>query len=282
MAGDRPGAGPGEPAGVTARVAAPAYDPAMDLGIKGRRAAVAAGSAGLGLATAAALAAEGVTVAICGRDPDRLSAAVRHIAATATGGDPVGVRADVSTSEGAAAFVDEAAQRLGGPPDILVCNAGGPPAGTFATTDLDAYRRALEQNCLSTIAMCRAGVPAMQQQGWGRVVAITSIGARQPIGFLAASSTARAAVSGFLKVLATEVAPDGVTVNNLQPGSHRTDRIASLTGDEADRLRSGIPVGDLGDPADFGAVAAFVCSEQARFVTGVGLHVDGGAYQALQ
>ncbi len=249
----------------------------MDLGITGKRAAVAAGSAGLGLAAATALAAEGVSVAICGRDRDRVAAAAAGI-----GHGAVGLVADLSSTDGATGFVTDAAERLGGPVDILVCNAGGPPPGTFATTDLDAYRSALETNCLSTVAMCQAAVPAMQSRGWGRVVAITSVGARQPIGFLMASSTARAAVTGFLKVLSTEVAPDGVTVNNLQPGTHGTDRIAKLSGGQLDDLRADIPAGAPGDPADFGAVAAFLCSEQARFVTGVGLHVDGGAYRGLQ
>ncbi len=129
--------------------------------------------------------------------------------------------------------------------------------------------------------MCQAAVPAMRERGWGRVVAITSLGARQPIGHLIASSTARAAVTGFLKVLATEVAADGVTVNSAQPGTHHTARVAALSG-SLDELASAIPAGRLGDPDDFGAVVAFLCSEQAGFVTGVGLHIDGGAHAGLQ
>jgi 3-oxoacyl-[acyl-carrier protein] reductase len=249
----------------------------MDLGITGKRAAVAAGSAGLGLGTARALAAEGVRVALCGRTVDRVVAAAAEL-----GPHAVGLVADLSTTDGAEGFAADAESRLSGPIDILVCNAGGPPPGTFATTDLDAYRAALELNCLSTIALCRAVVPGMRERGWGRVVAITSIGARQPIGHLAASSTARAAATGFLKVLSTEVAADGVTVNNLQPGTHETARILNLTGGNDDLARSEIPAGRLGDPDDFGAVAAFLCSQQAGFVTGVGLHVDGGAYRGLQ
>lgn len=254
----------------------------MDLGIAGRRAAVAAGSAGLGYGTAMTLAAEGVDVAVCGRDADRLQEAVNRLGVVATGEWPIGVVADVSDTDGAEAFIANAGEALGGPVDILVCNAGGPPPGDPLATDLAAYRSAFELNCMSTIAMCQAAVPAMCDQGWGRVLAITSIGARQPIGFLAASSTARAAVTGFLKVLSSEVAADGVTVNSLQPGSHRTDRIASLSAERTSELTSRIPAGRMGEAADFGAVAAFLCSQQARFVTGVGLHVDGGAYRGLQ
>jgi 3-oxoacyl-[acyl-carrier protein] reductase len=255
----------------------------MDLGISGRRAAVAAGTAGLGLGTARALVAEGVHVAVCGRDEGRLGAAVDDLTARAADGVVVaGVAADLSDPDESTRFAAAAAEALGGVLDIVVPNAGGPPPGTFATTDLDGYRAALELNCLATIALCRATVPAMQEQGWGRVVAITSIGARQPIGDLAASSVARAAVTSFLKVLSTEVAPDGVTVNNLQPGIHATERVAHLARGGGAGLEAGIPAGRPGDPDDFGAVAAFLCSEQAGFVTGVGLHVDGGVYRGLQ
>ena len=194
----------------------------MDLGIKGKTAAVAASSVGLGYGCAEALVAEGVRVALCSRDEERVAAAAARL-----GDDTVPLVADVSTREGAAEFVKQAIAALG-QVDILIANAGGPPPGTFATTTMDAYEQALHLNLLSTVAMCREAVPAMQERGWGRVVAITSIGAKQPIGTLAASSTARAGVTGFLKVLATEVAPDGVTVNSVQPGIHATDRVKAL------------------------------------------------------
>jgi len=237
--------------------------------------AVAGASSGLGLATAQALAAEGARVAICGRDATRLAAAAATI-----NGEVHPVVADVSTVEGAAAFVEAAGHELGGI-DILVANAGGPPPGTFASTPIEAYPAALELNLLSVVAMCQAAVPSMQAQGWGRVLAITSIAVRQPIATLILSNTARAGVTGFLKTLALEVAGDGVTVNSIQPGSHDTDRIRSLYGNDTSAAATGIPVGVLGRPADFGAVATFLCSDQARFITGAALPVEGGAYRAL-
>lgn len=246
----------------------------MDLGLQGRRAAIAGASAGLGLACARALAAEGVQVAIASRDRARIEAA----AATIDGAVPL--VADVSSTDGATGFVEAARQALGGV-DILVANAGGPPRGTFATTSLEAYGDALSLNLLSTIAMCRTALPGMQQQRWGRVVAITSLSVRQPIANLILSNTARAGVTGFLKTLATEVAPDGVTVNSLQPGLHLTDRLASLGGD-VDALASTVPTRSIGDPDDFGRVAAFLCSDSARFITGSAIALDGGAYGGLQ
>src|SRR5512139_1429550 len=207
----------------------------MDLGLTGRRAAVAAATSGLGFAAARALIAEGTQVAICGRDRDRFDRAVALLNDAGNGGDGVpgspggsggsgrayGVVADVGSAEGAAEFVAEAEMRLGGI-DILVTNAGGPPAGTFSSTPIEDYLPALELNLLSVVAMCKAAVPAMQARRWGRVVAITSISVRQPMANLILSNTARAGATGFLKTLAREVAKDGVTVNSVQPGLHAT------------------------------------------------------------
>lgn len=247
----------------------------MDLGLRNRRAAVAAATAGLGLAVARALVDEGVQVAICGRDAVRLAQAKDLL-----GPGVIAVRADVGNTDGAISFVDEVVERLGGI-DILVANAGGPPGGTATSSSLEDYRAAIESNLLSTVAMVLAVMPAMREQRWGRILAITSIGVRQPIPFLAASVTARTGVTGFLKTLATEVAADGVTVNSIQPGSHLTDRLRSLHADQLDALAADIPAGFVGDPADFGAAAAFLCSEQARFITGTSLLVDGGAARGL-
>lgn len=248
----------------------------MDFGIAGKRAAVAAASKGLGFAAAAALAAEGVQVAICSRDRSEIDAAAARI-----GPNAIPLVADVGTAAGATRFVADANAALGGI-DILVANAGGPPAGNFGSIDgIDAYARAFELNALSTIAMCQATVPAMQAQQWGRVVAITSIAVRQPIANLILSNTARAGLTGFLKTLAREVAHDGVTVNSLQPGLHATERITGLYGDPTG-LGAGVPAGRVGDPAAFGACVAFLCSESANYVTGTAIPVDGGADGGLQ
>ena len=246
----------------------------MDLGLGGKRAAVAASSQGLGRATSAALAAEGVTVAICGRSQERIEAAAAEIP------DSIPLVADVSTEEGATGFVQAAQAALGGV-DILVCNGGGPAAGNFASTPLEAYREAAELNCLAHIAMCSAAVPAMREQQWGRVIAITSVGVRQPIAGLILSNVARSGLTAFLKTLAREVAGDGVTVNSLQPGLHDTDRIRQLYGGEMDPRDAGIPAGVLGRPEDFGRIAAFLCSETASFLTGAAIPVDGGAYTGM-
>lgn len=248
---------------------------AVDLGISGKRAAVAAASAGLGYGAAAALVAEGARVAICGRDRARIDDAAARL-----GGAAIPLVANVGTSAGAIGFVAAAAEALGGV-DILVTNAGGPPPGTFASTDLDAYPGAIELNLLSVVAMCKAAVPAMQERRWGRVVAITSIAVRQPVPTLILSNTARAGATAFLKTLAREVAGDLVTVNSLQPGFHATARLARLGESTPDAGQLGIPAGFIGDPADFGAVVAFLCSESARFVTGAHIQVDGGAYAGL-
>ncbi len=246
----------------------------MDLGISGRTAAVAASSAGLGLGAAKALAADGVRVAISGRDPQRLAAAAELI-----GGNVVAIVADVSQPAGGRRFMEEAIAALGHV-DILVTNAGGPPPGTFANTEPDAYQTAFDMNCLSMIEMCRVAIPPMQERGWGRVCAITSIGVKQPISFLMASSVARAGLTSFLKLTAREVAKYGVTVNSCQPGSHWTDRIRKIVPDR-ERAAVGIPAGVVGDPDDFGAAVAFLCSEQAKFITGTGLLVDGGQAAGL-
>ena len=246
----------------------------METGLAGRRAAVAAASKGLGFATARALAAEGARVAICGRSKDAVEEAAVRI-----GPNAIALVADVATGDGARQFVAEAREALGGL-DVLIPNAGGPPAGNFEATPFEDYPQALALNLLSTVAMCQEAVPGMRAQRFGRIIAITSISVRQPIANLILSNTARAGATGFLKTLAREVAADGVTVNSVQPGSHATDRLLGLYGSE-EAAAAGVPAGFLGRPEDFGAVVTFLCSDSARFITGAAIPVDGGAYAGL-
>lgn len=248
----------------------------MDLGLTGKRAAVAASTSGLGFAAAQALAREGARVVLCGRDAARLSSAAARI-----DGDVTTVRADISTPGGADGFVDQATGLLGGL-DVLVVNTPGAPAGTVATVDLEQYAPALEQVLLSAVAMCRRAVPAMRAAGWGRIVAITSIAVREPIPDLLLSNIARTGLTGFLKTLAREVAGDGVTVNSVQPGYHRTERLEAWAGERLPRLAADVPAGRVGEPADLGALVAFLCSDAARYITGVAVPVDGGLHSGLQ
>lgn len=248
----------------------------MDLHLRAKRAVVAASTSGLGFAVAKALADEGARVAICGRDADRLAEA-----AAALPEGTVAIEADVSTPDGARAFVEQATERLGGI-DILVPNGGGPPAGTYASTPYERYAPALEANLLATVAMCQAAVDPMVAQEWGRIVAITSATVRQPAAQLILSNTARAGATAFLKTLATEIAPHGVTVNTVQPGSHDTDRLRSLYDGDITAVAEGTPTRTVGRAEDFGATVAFLCSDQARFITGSSLPLDGGAVAGLQ
>lgn len=259
----------------------------MDLQLAGRTALVTGASSGLGLGCARALAAEGARVVLSSRSADKLAEAAAELtaelqaAAPGAAGEIAGtIAADVSVADEVARLCD-GAEALLGPIDIVVANAGGPPPGTFASTDADAYPDALALNLLSTVWLCKRLVPGMQERKWGRVVAITSISVREPIGMLILSNTARAGLTGFLKTTATEVAPDGVTVNSLQPGLHLTARLGGLYADHQ-ALAEGVPTKTLGDPDDFGRIAAFLCSDSAKFITGAAIPVDGGSAHGLQ
>ncbi len=246
----------------------------MDLGLAGKRAIVAGASSGLGLGCAKALAAEGATVAIGSRSAERVATAAETIEGA------VGIVGDVSTTEGAVGFVNDGVEALGGV-DILIANAGGPPVGNFETTDLDAYAEAVNLSLLSTVAMVHTAVPHMTEAGWGRIVAVTSISVRQPIGQLILSNTARAGVTGFLKTVATEVGKHGITVNSIQPGSHATARLMG-PGFDLEAAKAQNPTGRIGDADDFGKVAAFLCSDAAKFINGAAIPIDGGAFGGLQ
>lgn len=246
----------------------------MDLRIAGRRAAVSASTSGLGLGAAQALAAEGVRIAICGRDSQRLANATDEITRS-TGSRPISIIADISDPVGAAGFVERAAVELGGPLDILVTNTGGPPPGAFDSVPIESYVTAFEQHVASVVAMCRQVVPSMVKRGWGRIIGITSSTVRQPMPAVMLSGTARAGATAFFKTLAIDIAESGVTVNTVQPGAHATPRLDDLYTDTERAVMR------MGDPDDFGQIVTFLCSEQARFVTGTHLLVDGGRYTGL-
>ncbi len=247
----------------------------MDLGISGKRAVVAASTSGLGLASAIALADAGCKVVINGRTEARLAA----VAPTVAGSIPIA--GDLSTQAGAEAFIGQAAEALGGI-DILITNAGGPPPGNFADTDISAYAAALEMNLVSMAAMCKKVVPGMQAQHWGRIVAITSTSVHTPMPNLILSNTARSGLTSLLKTLALEVVGDGITVNTAQPGLHLTPRVTDLYTGTIDDLAAVQPTGRVGDATDFGQVVAFLCSQQANYITGVSIPVDGGRFTQLQ
>ena len=249
----------------------------MDLGVRDRVAAVAAASKGLGRGTALALAREGCRVAICARGEEALRATAAELAEAAGGEERVlAVPLDVVAEP--EAFVDAVVERFGAL-HILVPNAGGPPQGGALDFAADAYRAAIEANCLASIRMAQAAVPHMREAGWGRICFIASFSVKQPAPGLVLSNTARTALMAFAKTLAGEVASDGITVNAVLPGTHDTDRIRELGG--VPGLAKGIPVGRLGRPEDFGDVVAFVCSEPANYVTGTTVLVDGGRYLGL-
>jgi 3-oxoacyl-[acyl-carrier protein] reductase len=244
----------------------------MDLGLKGRRAAVAAASSGLGRSTAAALAAEGARVAICSHDQSRVDQAAAEIA-----GDVVPLVHDLDGWDAGADFVDAAAEALGGL-DILVVNHPGPPLLDAAELTEDEVRRALDISLLPSLGMCLRALPAMRSQGWGRIVVITSLTVREPIAGLALSTMARSAVTGFVRTLADEVAREGITVNTVQPGYHDTARVSP---EVAKEMGAQVPTGRLGRPDDLGATVAYLCSDQASYVTGTSVLVDGGLHRGF-
>jgi 3-oxoacyl-[acyl-carrier protein] reductase len=262
----------------------------MDFGLNGRVALVAAASRGIGFAAARELAREGARVFLCSREESRAVEAARKITEE-TGTECVGIAADVTSDEDAARFA-ETARAQAGRVDICVTNAGGSPSATFATADLDAYRKAFELNALSAIRLARLVVPKMREQRWGRVINITSISVKQPIEGLLLSNTVRAGLTGWAKTLSTEVAADSVTVNNVAPGWTLTEhqdelaetrgRAAGLTKDEmVAQWASQIPMRRLASAEEIGAAVAFLASERASYITGVTLQVDGGWVRGL-
>jgi 3-oxoacyl-[acyl-carrier protein] reductase len=255
----------------------------MDLGIRGRTAIVCAASKGLGRGCAEALAAEGVALVVNARGAEALEEAAAAIRGR-HGVPVIAVSADITTADGRAAVLAAAPA-----PDILVTNAGGPPPGLWSDWSRDDFIRAIDANMLTPIALMQAVLPGMIARGWGRIVNITSGAVKSPIPALGLSNTARTGLTGFVAGTARQVAPNGVTINNLLPGIHDTDRAEALDRgvvqaegigmDEARARRAAtIPARRYGTPAEFGAACAFLCSAHAGFIVGQNILIDGGAF----
>lgn len=255
----------------------------MDAGLRDRVAIVCASSKGIGRAAAEALGGEGARLVLCARDGERLRAAADAVRER-TGAEVLAVPADLTQ----ATDIDRVVERTRahyGRLDILVNNTGGPPSGRFEVHDDAAWQTAFETLLLSVVRLTRLAIPEMRKNGWGRIVTVTSTSVKQPIPNLILSNALRAAVTGLSKTLSLELAPEGITVNTVAPGRILTDRLAQLHGGSLESARAhaaqGVPAGRVGDPSDMGNAIAYLCSEQARYVTGVTLQVDGGLVQSL-
>ena len=246
----------------------------MDLGLNDTRGLVTAASKGLGRACAEALIAEGARVFIVSRDEARLTTTQREIGAVGH------LAADLAQPGSPEKAVSAALAALGGL-DILVCNAGGPPPGTFESTPVEEWETGYNLTLMSTVRLIKAALPALKESGRGRIVNITSISVRQPIPNILLSNAFRSAVTAMAKTLSAEVASSGVTVNNLAPGTILTDRVYQLYSGSLEDVARGIPAGRIGDASEFGAVCAFLCSRQAAYVTGQTIGVDGGALRGV-
>ena len=261
----------------------------MDLGIQGKVALVMASSRGLGQAMAVSLAREGVKVAVTGRNAEGLQKSVELI--EAAGGKALALTWDLSDSTVIDGLITRIEKELG-PVDILINNTGGPPPTPAVGQDPALWQKSFNDMVLSLIAITDRVIPGMRQRHWGRIITSTTSGAVAPIKNLAISNTLRAALLAWSKTLASEVAADGITVNVIMPGRVATDRLRQL--DEARAKResisyidvvkaslSQIPLGRYGDPREYGDAAAFLASQNASFITGTVMRVDGGQIQAI-
>jgi 3-oxoacyl-[acyl-carrier protein] reductase len=261
----------------------------MHLGIEGRVALVAAASKGLGRAIADELAAEGARLVICARGKEALDATRAEL--SRSGATVRAVIADLSTLEGIERVARDALDHFG-QVDILVNNAGGPPSGPFERHDWDTWETAVNLTLRSAVELTRFVLPGMRERRWGRVLNVTSIAVKQPVDGLMLSNSVRAAVTGWARTLANEVARDGITVNNVLPGYHATERVTQLNQATAERegidlpeierrIEAQIPMRRLGDPREFGAMVAFLASDRASYITGQSIAVDGGWIRSL-
>lgn len=258
----------------------------MNLGLEGRVALVCGASRGLGRAVAEELADEGAKLAVCSRDPERLAAA-----ADGLGPDALAVSADLAVAGEPTRVVEEALARFGRL-DVLVTNTGGPPAGSHDTLSLADWDDATALLLRSTVELVSAALPTMKAAGWGRILCITSVAVKQPVDNLILSNSLRAAVTGYAKTLSRELAGAGITVNTILPGYTATERVTDLNRANAERegvdpsviqerLEASIPLGRLAEPHEFAALAAFLASERAGYVTGGAFAVDGGWLRGL-
>ncbi len=257
----------------------------MDLGLRDKVALVGGSSRGLGKASALALAQEGARVAICARDREALDAAAEEIRGR-TGAEVLAVAGDLSSADGVEAVVAGTVERLGGL-DVLVANSGGPAPGKFGDLDDDAWRQGFEVVTLSFVRFVRAALPHMRARGWGRIVAIQSSSVKEQVPFLDLSNGIRPGVAGLVKALAGDLAPEGITINLVLPGTFLTARIHPGLKDEPEQLdpalaqelaplAQSIPMGRLGHPRELGSLVAFLASEPASYITGSTYQVDGG------
>jgi 3-oxoacyl-[acyl-carrier protein] reductase len=250
----------------------------MDLGISGKTALVMGASRGIGRGIAAALAAEGVRVAMASRSRERLEEAAEGIA-----GETAVLEADSSNPERVGELVGEVESTLG-PVEILVTNTGGPPLGGALDNPTEEWEAAYRSLVLAPRAVIAAALPGMRERGWGRIVNVSSSSVREPIPHLALSNAHRMATVGFLKTLAGEVAQEGITVNTVATGRFATDRLAANWGswEEMERhAHEGIPTGRLGSPHEYGDLVAFLCSERAAYLTGTVIPLDGGLLRSI-
>lgn len=262
----------------------------MDLGLSDRVALVGGSSRGLGRAIAAALAAEGAHVVLCARSEGPLLEARDEIR-SAHGVRVEAVAADLSEPDGVRRVVEEGTAALG-PVEVLVTNTGGPPAGPFEEHSPRAWRDAVANNLESVLNLVRLVLPEMKAAGWGRIVNVTSIAVKQPVEGLILSNSVRAAVTGFARTLANEVAPLGITVNNVMPGYTATERLEELAGRIAEdrggspeeayvRWEGEIPMGRIGEPRELAALTVFLASDRASYITGQSVAADGGWIRSL-
>ena len=262
----------------------------MDLGLKNKVALVAAASRGLGRAVAEELAAEGASLVLCARDSRTLDETAAAIAKNSNA-HVLAVPADVTVTDDIKRLVETGTERFGRI-DILVTNAGGPPAGRFEQLTQEQWERAIRLTLFSAIELTRQVLPGMKERRWGRILNITSIAVKQPVENLLLSNSLRAGLTGFARTLANEVAADGITVNNILPGYTRTGRLDELAqmmaekqgisaGEFRGRWEKEIPMGRLGEPREFAALATFLVSERASYITGTSIQVDGGWIKSL-